>query len=539
MPMKPVQCLDIDSEDDEFDGKTPEVVEEEKSAPSKEWEAADEVAPTDEEDWDDYYDEIEDLMPGTKTYGGVYAHREVGQRTAAVLKLASKINVEPLPSHKISHAGTNSMVSAIKKNDAPKNLGLTKDDRATVEQVLDPRTMLVLSGMMKRGMFDSIAGCISTGKEANVYHATSTIDPTVWTTTRNPHIRPDSAEEGKTWELAVKVYKTSVLVFKDRARYVEGEFRFRRGGYQSGNPRKMVAQWAEKELRNLKRIKQFIPCPDVYEVRQNVLVMGFLGKDGDAAPRLKDVRWLEQEQWQEVYIQMCLMMRTMTQKCKLVHGDLSEYNLLWHNSQIYMIDVSQSVEYDHPHALDFLKRDVVNVNRFFESCGCLTVDVKTLFDYIISEQLSKNEEDEITDLLEKAEERGADYERTMEEEVFLNTWIPSHLGQMSDLKEIDKELGKRERGEEVLYERFLKSGKVVDKNAVSEDEKSDEEEEIQDDGSESDGSVDSATQDILAGHKPEHVSKAEWKKMVKEANREKRKQKVPKHVKKKKEKKHR
>ena len=63
----------------------------------------------------------------------------------------------------------------------------------------------------------------------------------------------------------VKVYKTSILVFKDRARYVEGEFRFRQAGcnfkklegalavtnpwqgYCKGNPRKMVAQWAEKE----------------------------------------------------------------------------------------------------------------------------------------------------------------------------------------------------------------------------------------------------------------------------------------------------
>jgi RIO kinase 1 len=75
-----------------------------------------------------------------------------------------------------------------------------------------------------------INGCISTGKEANVYHAV-----------------------GKEKEqLAVKVYKTSILVFKDRDRYVTGEFRFRRG-YAKHNPRKMVRLWAEKEYRNLTR----------------------------------------------------------------------------------------------------------------------------------------------------------------------------------------------------------------------------------------------------------------------------------------------
>jgi RIO kinase 1 len=302
----------------------------------------------------------------------------------------------------------------------------------------------------------------------------------------------------------------------------------------------MVAQWAEKELRNLKRIKQFIPCPEVFEVRQNVLVMGFLGKDGEAAPRLKDVTWLEPEQWQEVYIQMCLMMRTLTQKAKLVHGDLSEYNLLWHNSQIYMIDVSQSVECDHPHAFDFLKRDCININDFFEKCGCATVDIKSLFDYIITEKLGADEEDRIVDLLEQAKNRGPCHERDVEEQIFINTWIPSHLSQMSDLKEIDKEMKKRDRGEETLYDGLIASGKVKDKPTEIEEESDDENPSEDDACSEkSDGSADTITKEILSGHKPEGMSQKEWKKAVKEANKEKRKNKTPKHVKKKKEKKHR
>jgi serine/threonine-protein kinase RIO1 len=51
---------------------------------------------------------------------------------------------------------------------------------------------------------------------------------------------------------AIKVFKTSILVFKDRDKYVTGEFRFRRG-YCKSNPRKMVRLWAEKEYRNLNR----------------------------------------------------------------------------------------------------------------------------------------------------------------------------------------------------------------------------------------------------------------------------------------------
>lgn len=105
-------------------------------------------------------------------------------------------------------------------------------DRATVEQVLDPRTRVILVKMLKNKLIKEINGCLSTGKEANVYHAVSY----------------DGLKE-----YAIKVYKTSILIFKDRERYVEGEFRFRHGHCKS-NPRKMIKLWAEKEFRNLKRI---------------------------------------------------------------------------------------------------------------------------------------------------------------------------------------------------------------------------------------------------------------------------------------------
>jgi len=82
--------------------------------------------------------------------------------------------------------------------------------------------------------------------------------------------------EGK--HLAIKIYKTSILVFKDRDKYVTGEYRFRRG--YSRNPRKMVRLWAEKEMRNLKRlVTAGINTPVPIEIRENVLVMDFVGDE--------------------------------------------------------------------------------------------------------------------------------------------------------------------------------------------------------------------------------------------------------------------
>lgn len=49
----------------------------------------------------------------------------------------------------------------------------------------------------------------------------------------------------------------------------------------------MIKLWAEKELRNLRRISQSsIPCPEPIFVKANVLMMKFIGKDMQAAPRL-------------------------------------------------------------------------------------------------------------------------------------------------------------------------------------------------------------------------------------------------------------
>ena len=55
----------------------------------------------------------------------------------------------------------------------------------------------------------------------------------------------------------------------------------------------------------------------------------------------------------------------MFHKCHLVHADLSEYNMLWHDGRIYFIDLGQSVEPWHPKGLEFLFRDCCNVCNFF------------------------------------------------------------------------------------------------------------------------------------------------------------------------------
>lgn len=74
----------------------------------------------------------------------------------------------------------------------------------------------------------------------------------------------------------------------------------------------------------------------------------------------------------------------MYHECNLVHGDLSEYNLLWHEEKAVIIDVSQSVEHAHPYAADFLKKDISNINDFFEKQSVYTLSNYRLFVFITS-----------------------------------------------------------------------------------------------------------------------------------------------------------
>ena len=69
---------------------------------------------------------------------------------------------------------------------------------------------------------------------------------------------------------------------------------------------------------------------------------------------------------------------------KLVHADFSEYNLLYFKEEVYVIDVSQSVEHDHPMALEFLRRDCANINDFFKRKGLQVLSIQSIFDFVTS-----------------------------------------------------------------------------------------------------------------------------------------------------------
>jgi RIO kinase 1 len=401
-----------------------------------------------------------------------------------------------------------------------------KADRATAELVLDQRTRMILLQMINRGIVSEVHGAISTGKEANVYGAV---------------MYPDNG--GEPIQRAIKIYKTAILVFKDRERYITGEHRFK-AGVDKGNNRKMVKLWAEKEFRNLRRLHAAgIACPEPLMLKLHVLVMDFLGdKRGYAYPRLRDARFTGDDiddRWRSLYIQLLGIMRRLYQVCSLVHADLSEYNILYNDNKLYIIDVSQSVEHDHPRALEFLRMDIKNVGDFFRRQGVDTLQDRTIFNFITAPEGPVDEPElsrviehlyEIRPTVADTDEAAAALE--VDNEVFRNQYIPQTLDEVYDIeKEADKKVN------DLVYKHML-ADQVVSKKAGNEEEAESSDEGSDDGGALSDEESSDEDQSRFEKGRPrgkKHEDKEEkklHKQAVKEAKREKRKEKMPKAVKK-------
>ncbi|XP_062986709.1 serine/threonine-protein kinase RIO3 [Elgaria multicarinata webbii] len=268
-----------------------------------------------------------------------------------------------------------------------------KKEHSTAEKAVDPKTRLLLYKMVNSGMLETITGCISTGKESVVFHAYG----------------GSLGEDDKSVpsECAIKVFKTTLNEFKNRDKYIKDDYRFK-DRFSKLNPRKIIRMWAEKEMHNLTRMqKASIPCPEVVSLKKHVLVMSFIGQDQVPAPKLKEVK-LSSEDMKKAYYQVLHMMQQLYKECSLVHADLSEYNMLWHKGQVWLIDVSQSVEPTHPHGLEFLFRDCRNVSQFFQKSGVSeALNERELFNAVSGLNFAaENEVDFLTEIeaLEKINE---------------------------------------------------------------------------------------------------------------------------------------
>ncbi len=244
----------------------------------------------------------------------------------------------------------------------PKGKRKNKDyrDRKTELSVLDIPTLEILYKFAKRGLIKALGGPISSGKEAVIFHAIG----------------------AKEEELAIKMYKVSTSNFNAMLDYIIGDPRFEN---IKRDRRSIVSAWARKELKNLKRaFDAGVEVPRPIAVDKNVLIMEFIGRDGVAAPRLRDVPVdiLKTDfELEELFLRIISYIQIMYEKGRMVHADLSEFNILMKGYverefegadveiEPVIIDMGQATLLQHPNADAFLLRDVRNIVTFFNKLG--------------------------------------------------------------------------------------------------------------------------------------------------------------------------
>lgn len=219
--------------------------------------------------------------------------------------------------------------------------------RKSYDEVFDQQNLMTIYKMLSDGVFDQLDFPISTGKEGNVFRG--------------------STKDGKL--VAVKIYRTSTQTFRDMAKYIHGDPRFKG---LSGQKRKLIYAWANKEYLNLGALERAgVRVPRPIAQRRNVVVMEYIGDEVEPARELRNVRLDDPE---KVAAKILRFIKLAYRKARLVHSDVSEFNILIFNGEPVIIDVGQAVLLDHPNAAEWLVRDVTNVARYFKKYG-LKIDV--------------------------------------------------------------------------------------------------------------------------------------------------------------------
>ncbi len=195
--------------------------------------------------------------------------------------------------------------------------------------VFDQFTLRVLEKLRGQGHFEELTQALALGKEANVFIAMA--DP----------------------DVIVKVYRLENRDFKKMLEYLVQDPRY---AHVKRRKREIVFAWAQREYRNLLIAREAIPVPKPMAYHKNVLILDMIGGPAD---QLKDAPPKNPEEFYATIIEYIKLLR----KQGLVHGDLSEFNILNLDEHPIFIDFSQASPVDAPNARELFDRDVKNIIR--------------------------------------------------------------------------------------------------------------------------------------------------------------------------------
>lgn len=212
----------------------------------------------------------------------------------------------------------------------------SREEWKIYKNVFDQHTERRIFELTSQKYFKELKVPLALGKEANVFIAE----------------RHDGSR------IIVKIYRLENRNFNAMYYYISADPRFT--GMEN-QKRKIIFSWVQREYRNLLLAREHIKVPTPIGFRDNILMMEFIG-DVDPAPMLKDCVLEKPEEFFKLVIKN---MKKLID-AGLVHGDLSDFNILNHNEKPVFIDMSQSTLIKSPGARELLERDLKNVFRAFK-----------------------------------------------------------------------------------------------------------------------------------------------------------------------------
>lgn len=225
------------------------------------------------------------------------------------------------------------------------------------------------------GAIDTELGVLKTGKEADVFLIERAV--------------PGDPE--KSAIMAAKRYRSSEhRQFHRDAGYTEGR-RVRRSRDNRAMAKKTTwgravasGAWANQEFGALTSLwSAGVPVPYPVMIDGTEILMEFIEVDGDAAPRLAQVR--PDRATVESYFEQLRDAMGVLARHGWAHGDLSPYNILAQGERVVIIDLPQVLDIvGNPHGVEFLHRDCRNVCQWFTARG-LEVDPDELLSELLAQ----------------------------------------------------------------------------------------------------------------------------------------------------------
>ncbi len=229
---------------------------------------------------------------------------------------------------------------------------ITREKFKTYGNVFDNFTIRKLFELGSKGHFSELKSPVSIGKEANIF----------------------TAEREDNSQVIVKIYRLEACDFNRMYDYIKYDVRYLN---LKSKRREIIFNWAQREFRNLLKAREAgVRVPMPIHCLNHIIVMEMIGSS-EPAPKLKDLHPNDPEKFFSIVFDYMKKLWL----AGLVHGDLSEFNILNYDEKPVFIDFSQGTLTRSANAEELLLRDCKNIARFFRKLG-LDLHAQDMFDEI-------------------------------------------------------------------------------------------------------------------------------------------------------------